>query len=272
MNTAVMSWVLLIPVVGAGCSTHQRVKTETVLARALVSDAQMAEIGEQIHHELESQGVRYVTDREVIGYVNGVAARLFDQARGDRPGVEYHVHVIDAPKTVNAFATPGGHVYLYSGLLLAADNEAEVAGVLGHELGHVTGRHVERALVNAYGVEALAALALGDDPSLAGQLAAGVAATGILRAHSRSEEIEADEYGARYISSVNYDPGAMISFFEKLQAGESGSSAGPGWLRTHPVTAERIRNLNRYIADNDLRGTVLGADRHRAIRQELSAA
>lgn len=273
MNTriAAISCMLLVPMVGTSCSTHQRVKTETVLARALVSDEQMAEIGQEIHRELESQGIRYVKDPQVTGYVDGIASKLFGPARKDRPGVDYHVHVIDAPKTVNAFATPGGHVYLYSGLLLAADNEAEVAGVLAHELGHVTGRHVERALVNAYGVQALAALALGDDPSLAKQMAASVVATGVLRAHSRSEEIEADEYGARYISAVNYEPGAMITFFEKLQARESGSG-GPGWLRTHPVTAERIRNLNRYIVDNGLRGTVLGADRHRAIRKELSAA
>src|SRR5262245_27535928 len=192
-KAALLSCIVLL-VSSAGCSTHQRVKTETLLARTLVTDEQMAEIGRQIHRELAGQGVRYVTDPEVIGYVNGITSKLFPLARRDRPGIEYHVHVIDDPRTVNAFATPGGHIYVYSALLLAADNEAEVAGVLGHELGHVTGRHVERAVVNAYGVEALVGLAMGDDPSLARQIAASLAATGILRAHSRSEEIEADEY------------------------------------------------------------------------------
>lgn len=118
--------MLLVPIVGTSCSTHQRVKTETVLARALVSDEQMAEIGQEIHRELESQGIRYVKDPQVTGYVDGIASKLFGPARKDRPGVDYHVHVIDAPKTVNAFATPGGHVYLYSGLLLAADRKSVV--------------------------------------------------------------------------------------------------------------------------------------------------
>jgi predicted Zn-dependent protease len=179
------------------------------------------------------------------------------------------VHVIDAPKVVNAFATPGGHVYVYSGLLLAADNEAEMAGVLAHESGHVAGRHVERAMVNAYGMQGLTAVALGQNPSAATQMAAGLVGTGVLRAHSRSEEIEGDEYGARYISSLNYDPESMIAFYEKLEAAESAASAGPDWLRTHPVTAERISNLRAYTTANHLGGRVLGAERHRAIQAKL---
>src|SRR5512134_925424 len=186
-------WValsLILPVLaGAGCSAKQRVNAETSLARALISDQQSEQIGQQVHAELAAKGVRYVNDRRVTGYVERVAGKIFDLARRDRPGVNFHVHVIDDAKTVNAFAAPGGHVYLYSGLLLAADNEAEVAGVLAHELGHVAGRHVERAMVNAYGMQSLAALALGKNPGLAQQLAASVVSTGILRAHSRSEEI-----------------------------------------------------------------------------------
>src|SRR5678815_5990329 len=89
---------------------------------------------------------------------------------------------------------------------LTADNEAELAGVMAHESGHIAGRHVERAMVNAYGFQALAAAALGQNPSMAQQLAASIAGTGLLRAHSRSEETEADEYGARYISKLDYDP------------------------------------------------------------------
>ena len=263
--------VLLLALGGSGCATEQRVRAETSVARMLISDAQTAKIGERIHAELERQGVRYEKDPAVTRYVNGIAASIFGLARRDRSGVDYHVHVIDDPKTVNAFATPGGHIYVHSGLLRAAENEAEVAGVLAHETGHVVGRHVERAMVNAYGLEALAALALGQDPSLGKQLAAQLIGTGLLRAHSRSEEIEADEYGARYISSLNYDPRAMITFFRKLQADEGRVSGGPGWLRTHPVTAERISNLNDYIASNRLHGTTLGAERHQAIVRSLTA-
>jgi predicted Zn-dependent protease len=255
----------------AGCTTQQRVKTETSLAQMLVSDSQMSEIGKQIHAQLESEGVRYEKDPTVVHYVEGIAQRVLDLARRDRPGIDYHVHVIDDPKTVNAFATPGGHIYVYSGLLLAAENEAEVAGVLAHEAGHVAGRHVERAMVNSFGVETLASLALGQNPSAAKQIAASALGTGLLRAHSRSEEIEADEYGARYISTLGYAPEAMITFFQKLQAKEGRSSGGMGWLRTHPVTQERIANLRGYIAENGLRGSTLGAERHQASLRGLTA-
>ncbi len=260
---------LLVLLVGAGCSVQQRVKTETALSQALVSDAQMAQVGEQVHAQLKGEGVLYVEDPAVTRYVTDVAARIFDLARKDRSGIDYHVHVIDDRKTVNAFATPGGHIYVYSGLLLAADNEAEVAGVLAHESGHVAGRHVERAMVNAYGMQGLLAVAMGQNPSAAKQMAASLVGTGVMAAHSRSEESEADEYGVRYISSLNYDPQAMITFFQKLEAGKSGSSAGPGWLRTHPVTAERISDLRSYMTKHQLPGNVLGAERHRAIKAKL---
>jgi predicted Zn-dependent protease len=261
--------IMLVPLL-AGCTPMQRVSTETSLAKMLVSDQQMEQIGEQVHAELQSQGVRYVKNTAVTGYVEGIAGRLFGLARGDRDGVNYHVHVIDDPKMVNAFATPGGHIYVYSGLLLAADNEAEVAGVLAHETGHVAGRHVERAMVNSYGVQTLASLALGQNPSMAKELAATVLGTGLLRAHSRSEETEADEYGARYISRLSYDPQAMITFFQKLQAKESGASGGMAWLRTHPVTGDRIAHLREYIGSQRLGGSVLGRERHLAVEQKLA--
>jgi len=267
----VLSFILPVLIVGAGCSAQRRVSTETSLATALVSDEQSVQIGEQVHAELASKGVRYVDDRQVTGYVESVAGKIFDLARRDRSGVAFHVHVIDDAKTVNAFASPGGHVYVYSGLLLAADNEAEVAGVLAHESGHVAGRHVERAMANAYGLQVLAAMALGKDPSGTQQLAASLIGTGLVRAHSRSEEIEADEYGARYISQLGYDPHALITFFQKLQAGESRTPVVLAWLNTHPVSGERISHLGDYIAKNGLSGSALGQEQHRAIKQHLEA-
>jgi len=256
-------------VVSSGCSATQRAQTETTLAKALVSDQQSIELGKQLHKELDTQGVKYVHDSDVTGYVEGVAARIFDLARKDRTGIDYHVHVIDDPKTVNAFATPGGHIYVYSGLLLQAENEAELAGVLGHETGHVAGRHVERAMVNAYGVEALSAVALGKNPSMAAQLAASLAGTGVMSAHSRSEETEADEYGARYLSALGYQPEAMITFFRKLQASEGSTPRAMAWLQTHPVTQDRISHLKDYIRDNRLRGTELGESRYASMRSQV---
>jgi predicted Zn-dependent protease len=267
-----MKRILLLAAVvaAAGCTTEQRVKTETSLAKALISDEQSAQIGKQVHQELEQQGVKYLKDPVVEGYVQDIADRILPQAEKDRPKIEYHVHVIDEPKTVNAFATPGGHLYVYSGLLLAAENEAEVAGVMAHEAGHVAGRHVERQMVNAYGLQALTALALGGNPSMLKQLAANFAGVGMLRAHSRSEEIEADEYGARYMSKAGYDPQALISFFRTLEKQAGGKSPkAMAWLQTHPTEEHRIENLEAYIEEHHLEGARLNRDRHQEIKRRL---
>lgn len=266
----VLTLVPSMMLAGTSCSTAQRARTETSLAQALVTDAQSNELGEQVHANLKKSGVRYVDDPTVTGYVDTIGARIFALARKERDGIDYHVHLIDDPKTVNAFATPGGHIYVYSGLVLEAGNEAELAGVMAHETGHEVGRHVERAIVNAYGLQALTAAALGRNPSPALELAAGVAGTGIMRAHSRSEENEADEYGAQFISRLDYDPHAMITFFEKLQTREGSTPRAFRWLSTHPLTRDRIAHLKAYIRQNRLQGSNLGGARHEEIKRRLA--
>ena len=255
-----------------GCATAERARVETALAASLISDEESNRIGEQVHADLEKSGLRYLDDGKVRAYLEGIGARIFSLARADRGGVTYHVHVIDDPKSVNAFAAPGGHLFVYSGLLIAADNEAEVAGVLSHETGHIVGRHIERAMVNAYGLEALAAAALGRNPSPAEEVAATIAGIGIMRAHSRGEETEADEYGVRYTSRLGYDPNALITFLQRLQAREGRTPGALKWLRTHPLTPDRIKHLKRYIASSRASGSELGVTRHREIKGRLGSA
>ncbi len=264
--------LVIVTCAALACSTGQRAQVETTLARTLISDEQSNQIGAQVHADVERSGVRYVQDPAVRGYVESVATRIFAVARSDRSGVEFHVHVIDDPKTVNAFAAPGGHLFVYSGLLLTAANEAEVAAVLGHETGHIVDRHVERAMVNAYGLDALASAALGQNPGPAKELAAGVVGTGVMRAHSRSEETEADEYGVRTVAEIGYDPRAMLTFFAKLESGEGKTSRVQQYLSTHPLTPDRIAHLERYIADNRLSGSDLGTQRLAAIKSRLGSA
>jgi beta-barrel assembly-enhancing protease len=259
----------LVLFVTIACTTEQRVRTETALARALISDEQSEAIGKQVHNELEQQNMRFLDDPVVEDYVESIAGRILKFAEDDRPDIDYHVHIIDDPNTVNAFATPGGHLYLFTGLLLEAENEAEVAGVLAHEAGHVSGRHVERQLVNAYGLQALTGLALGQDPGMLKQLGAAIAGTGLLRAHGRSEEIEADEYGARYATSAGYDPQALITFFQKLEKRSGRTPRALAWLQTHPTSEQRITNLEDYIQEHDLEGARRGTDRHDEIKRRL---
>jgi len=238
----------------AGCSAAQRVQAEKMAAEVLVPDEQEAQIGLAVRAELEQkQGVRYVEDAQVNAYVKGITDKILPLAAADRPGLTWQVKVIDDPKTVNAFATPGGYLYVYSGLLLAASDTAEVAGVLAHEAGHVVARHSARQMVSAMGLETVTRIALGENPGELAQLAAGFAGQTAMLAHGRSEEFEADQYGARYTARVGYDPRGIGTFFQKLEAKEQGS-ATPTWLSTHPATPDRIKKVDALVAKEGLSG------------------
>ncbi len=247
-------------VLSAGCTHAQRSGAETAVAKVLIPDEQENQLGLQVKQELEQkEHVRYVEDPQVVSFVKGITDRILPLAEKDRPGVKWEVKVIDDPKTVNAFATPGGHLYVYSGLLMAADNPSEVAGVLSHECGHVVARHSARQMVDAYGLQAVTASALGKNPSLASQVAAGITGKGLMLANSRGDETEADEYGARYASAAGYDPRGLITFFQKLQRQEGKTPQIMKFLSDHPATPDRIAYLEKYITDHHLSGT-LGRD------------
>jgi predicted Zn-dependent protease len=280
MSRSIVSFLLactLTPLAALSTSCASTVKAyrtaETAAAKLLISNEQEAQLGLQVKQELEQkQNVKYLSDPVVVNYVREVAGRILESAKKDRPDVKWEVNVIDDPKTVNAFATPGGYLYVYTGLLQLADNEAELAGVMGHEAGHVVGRHTARQMVSAYGLEAVSSLALGKNPNLLAQIGATVAAKGALLAHSRSDEDEADEYGARYSSQAGYDPRGITSFFEKLKAKEGSTPKILVWLSSHPSTADRISRIHRYINEKGLGGSDLGQQRFEAMRRRLGGS
>ena len=266
-RTSVRVLVLSCAVAIAACGIH----TSEGLAKALISDDQEAQLGAQVKQELDKQGTKYVKDPEVVNYVQGVAKKIFVSADKDRPGVKWQVHVIDDPKQVNAFATPGGYLYVYTGLLMAADNEAELAGVWGHESGHVVARHSARQMVDTMGLETVLGIALGQNPNELAQLAATLAAKGALLSYSRQDETEADEFGARYAAQAGYDPRGLITFFQKLKAMEGQQPAFAKYLSDHPATEDRITHLQQFISEKQLSGSELGAERLRPVKQKLLA-
>ena len=137
------------------CASSLQQEVETAAAKALIPPDQAKQIGVQLQQELQKQGVRFVSDPTVDGWVAKVADPFFVLAKQARPEIgDWRVHVIDDPKTVNAFASTSGDLYVYSGLILLADDGAELAGVLAHEIGHVALFHVQRQMVDAVGLEA----------------------------------------------------------------------------------------------------------------------
>ncbi len=124
-------------------------------------------------------------------------------------------------------------------------------------------------MVNAYGLQTVAQLALGQNPGMLQQVGTGLLAKGVLLAHSRSEELEADEYGARYTSAVGYDPHGIATFFGKLLSSEGKQPGFAKFLSSHPPTQDRIAHIKRYIQLNNLKGSDLGADRIAPIKARL---
>jgi predicted Zn-dependent protease len=257
----------LAPVVGCA-TTAAGVRT---LAKVLVSDDEEAQLGAQLHDELLKKNTKMLNDPDVTGYLQGITQPIFAQAKRDRPGVNWTLYVVDDPNTMNAFSAPGGGLYVYSGLLAAAHNDSEVAGVLGHEVGHEVLHHVAAKLVAAGGLEALAQVALGNDPSTLEKIAAGLLGEGALLAFSRDEERQADEYGARVASAAGFNPYGLVTFFETLEKSEGNMPGVMQFLSDHPLTPDRIADITRLIKEEHLPNTDLppSDERLREIQSRL---
>ena len=213
-------------------------------------------IGEAIMRDIRFRDPNYLDDPEIADYLGTLGGRLAQQFTGTRPDFEFFA-VRD--HTINAFALPGGFVGVHTGLLTAADSESEVASVLAHEIAHVTQRHIARMLGQQQQLQLpmLAALAaailLGRSrPDLASGAAAAASAGAVQTqlSYSRDFEREADRIGFQALEGAGFDVQAMGSFFEKLQRGTRAMDDGtvPGYLRTHPVTTERIADAQNRAA------------------------
>ena len=261
------SFVTALLIFTTGCTLTQRRDTEKAIAQTLISDKQEFELGFQVHEQLKKDATKFYENPTVGIYVESLVGKLTAQANKER-AVEWHIYVIDDPATVNAFATPGGRIYVYTGLLLAADNEAEIVGVLGHEIGHVVGRHSARQLVAANGLQAVTDMALGKSGGDIAKLAAGLAGKGAQLAYGRDMELEADQYGARFASAIGYDPRGLATFFEKLRA-KNGDTGLLTFLSTHPENSQRINEVTQLIAAENLTGKELGVAALQPIKAEL---
>jgi len=213
-------------------------------------------LGESIMRDIKSREPSYVEDPEVDEYLSDLGAQLTQKMTGARYDFEFFV--IRDP-TVNAFALPGGFVGVHTGLVNNADTESELASVLAHELGHVTQRHISRMFGQQQQMQMpmLAALAAAVVLGLRrSDLASGAVAAiqaGSVQAqlsYSRDFEREADRVGLQALEDAGFDTRAMAVFFEKLQRATRVVDDGsvPGYLRSHPVTTERIADAQNKSA------------------------
>lgn len=234
------------------------------------------------HPEVVAQFGGELTGR-TADYVRSVGRRVAGQTNIAGGGEAFHVTTLNSPVT-NAFAVPGGYLYVTRELLTLANDEAELASVLGHEAGHIDARHAsERNRSNILTQILAAGVGMVTGSDILGQLA-GQVGQGVVLKYSRSQEYEADDLGVRYIAAAGYDPMASPSFLaslgaatslEERAAGKSDERATPSWSRTHPLSAARVtratekaratgragtglRNRDQYLAAID--GLIVGDD------------
>lgn len=219
----------------------------------LLSPAAEARIGAEEHPKVLAEFGGAYDDPRVAGYVADLGNRLKNVS--EMADQRFTFTVLDSP-VPNAFALPGGYVYVTRGLLALANDEAELGGVLAHEIGHVTARHTaqryDRAVAGQVGATLatiLGGVLLGDAGAQLGQQAGGAAATAYVQGFSREQEFEADQLGVRYLSRAGYDPMAMATFLEtlqqqdrlqRLQAGRDPNADTFSFYASHPRTMDRV--------------------------------
>ena len=204
-------------------------------------------LGKQLAQEVE-QGAKIVSDPVVSEYINRVGQNL---VRNSDAKVPFTIKVIDSEE-VNAFALPGGFFFVNSGLVLRAESEAELAGVMAHEIAHVAARHGTRQASRGTiaNLLTLPLIFMGGWTGYAIQQGANLAIPLTFLQFSRGFEAEADLLGLQYMYKTGYDPTAFVDFFEKIQALEKKK---PGTMSkvfgTHPLTDERIKDAQKNIQD-----------------------
>jgi predicted Zn-dependent protease len=210
-------------------------------------------LGQQIAAEFE-QTARLIEDPVIIEYVDRVGQNIIKHSDARVP---FHIKVVDTDE-VNAFAFPGGYFYVNKGLVLAAENEAELAGVMAHEISHVTARHATARMSKGQYLQiaSIPALFVGGywvQMGIQNLMSMGINLE--LMGITRESEREADQLGIQYLWNSGYDPNAFVSFFEKMQDQEKSKPGRlAGWFRTHPSTDDRIMaalDEQRFLPEKD---------------------
>ena len=249
---AALGLIAALGVVQSGCSANPATGQSQL---NFFSEAQEIAMGEEAAPQFAAQ-FGLIQDEELTRYVQDLGAQLAEIS--ERPHLPWEFYVADDPM-VNAFALPGGKIFVTRGLLTHMQSEAELVGVLGHEVGHVTGRHSVSQMSKAQvGQIALAVGAIAAGPQYARTIGdlGGAAMQMLFLQYGRNHENQADTLGVRYGIKTGWDPAAMPRIMRALGRVEAshGGSQMPNWMRSHPTHDRRIANLNAEIAKYDAVG------------------
>jgi beta-barrel assembly-enhancing protease len=213
-------------------------------------------LGREIDKEIKSKPKEYPMlegHQDVKDYVNSIGKYVLESS----PKIEYknifpYTFQVINDTIVNAFCTPGGFIYVYSGLMKFIDNEATLAGVVSHEIAHAEKRHMTQRLTSYYGIGIALNIVLGNNPNAIADIVSNLFVGLGFLANSRSDEEEADNYSIKYLSTSKYYPGAITFFFDKIADEQQRKGATPGGLdrllATHPLPQDRIDNVKNKIS------------------------
>ena len=260
-----MRRMLAVAIVGAlfvnifaQSNAYDKFRNRTYSNKGYLTEEDEIKLAEEVHNQLLKE-VRLVRDPAINEYVNSVGQRL--ARNSGRPNIPWRFYVVD-DKSINAFATLGGRVYVHTGLLAATGTEAQLASVLGHEIGHIVGRHglenikKQRKYGTLAGLAAIGGAILGGQAGAdLGGAAGNMIAGGYLMKHSREAEREADYLGLYNLKDAGYNTRGMVEMFETLQeVSRSSPNAFGSILASHPAPSERAANT-RHEIDQNLRGS-----------------
>lgn len=239
----------------------------------VLSPAEERRIGREFMQDARRQ-LTFVDDPELKSYVEDLGRRIAGSS--NLPAEEFHFYLIADP-TLNAFAVPGGHVSVHTGLIAATRTESELAGVIAHEVAHVTQRHLPRMIAQSQQAmlptlgAILAAVLIGGQAGAAAVASTNAAMLERQLAYSRDFEREADSLGIRTLARAGFDPDALPGFFEQMQeASRIYESSAPEFLRSHPLTYKRIAE-SRSRAESYSVGEVPSSSRYLHMREKVRA-
>lgn len=253
MLTVAIIGALFISVLAAE-NPYDKFRNREHSNKGYLSEEDELKLGEQVHQELLKQ-TRLVQDRALNDYVNNLGQRL--ARRSGRPNIPWRFYVVD-DKSINAFATLGGRVYIHTGVIAATSSEAQLASVMGHEIGHIVARHglenvkrSQRLGIFAAGATIAGAIFGGQGGAQLGELAGNLIGGGFLMKHSREAEREADFLGLYNIKDVGYSTAGMVEMFQTLaQVSNRNPNALGSILASHPPANERAANTRMEIQDH----------------------
>jgi beta-barrel assembly-enhancing protease len=203
------------------------------------------QLGHQVHLEIENNPAEYpvldsASNVKAYKYIYDIRDKILASGKViHKNDFVWRIRIIDDDNILNAFCTPGGYIYVYTGIIKYLEDESQLAGVMGHEMGHADLRHSTRQMTKIFGVQVLVAVTLGDT-SLIGQITTAL----IGLKFSRQHETEADRMSVEYLCQTEYPADGAAGFFEKIQA--EGGGSPPEFLSTHPSPLNRINDYHKW--------------------------